>query len=192
MATPTLEKSQVRNRLADRLRDLVPNIVSTNLELQSVRSVYTADQLQNAATPLISKHTFSPESIANHINRSNHTDKSINVVKSHPLSNTPLLNKAYSQVSQPMSPTATPSLTQGLLQSLDDIIGRPASRDVNSSQRSFLLQGSDRQKQPRPERYARLLTKFIHENWYWIRIGLIAVGVIIAVLIFPPLLAGIF
>jgi len=174
-------------RLRERLNKLIPNILTTKSEMGStIRSIYV-DQPPNE-TPLISHHTFSPESVLRQ------SAKSIEVIAP---SSIPYVNKAYSVNSHPLSltktlPIPTPSLTQGFLQSLDNLVGRPKSRDVNSSQRSFLLQGSDRLKQPRPERYVRLLTKFLHENWYIIRIFLIAIGVIIGVLIFPPLIAGIF
>jgi hypothetical protein len=76
------------------------------------------------------------------------------------------------------------SQSSKIFKTLNDLVGRPASRDVNSSQRSFLI--SDLKRYSKLERIPRIITKFIQENWIWLRLLLIGGAVVLGVLVIGP------
>jgi hypothetical protein len=87
----------------------------------------------------------------------------------------------------PLNRTYYDTTPQNLLQNLNQIVGAPKERDVNSSQNSFLV--SNVNKYSKLERIPRIITKFIYENFYFLRWFLIIGAVLIGLLILPATIA---
>ena len=92
---------------------------------------------------------------------------------------------------QPLQPSRLAGRASGIVQGMTDLFGRPPTREILSSQRSWLLtrsQAGGEGRQHFLERFARIVTMFVMQNWFWIRFVFVAVGLALAPVLLGPLL----
>lgn len=107
--------------------------------------------------------------------------------------NTPVLdvrNVESPVMTQPLQPSRLVGRVGGIVQSMTDLFGRPPTREMLSSQRSWLLTKSQAGggRQHFLERFARIVTMFVSQNWYWVRFIFVVVGLALAPILLGPLL----
>ena len=137
--------------------------METKLELPSLANIET--QRQSPISPMSSKTLkdhYLPPTVQPLVKQP---------ARNQPLEQPQLLNKKPNPI--------------GLMNPVIEMVGGPDSREVQSSQRSFLLTPSQTKNQHKLERYARTITQFITQNWFWIKFIFIIIGLALL-----PMLAG--
>lgn len=166
------------SRLAP-LLDIAEEVPPTEVILQSKKSALTEESLQALEAELHPRSNSLPVLPM----------EARSTVFSATRKRVPAVTLA-SSYREPQSILHNTKITGGPIQSAFQALAsaRPSSRELVDSNRSFLL--SNPSRYALLERIPRIITTFVTQNWYFLRFFILGLAAIIALAVFPGLIAA--